>query len=684
MDRQTIGRYELKEQLGRGGMATVYRAYDPHFKRDVAIKLLAQQAGENLLIRQKFEAEARLIAALEHSAIVPVYDYGTHQGQPYLVLRLMLGGTLGDRLGQGSLTVAQTDLVLRRICGALDKAHGNHIIHRDLKPANILFDQEGMPYLADFGIARLTDVTQTTTVIGTPSYMAPEQALGQPLSPRTDVYQMGVVLFEMLTGVVPFKGENSTAVVYQHVHEPIPRLSSIAPHVPSYYQPVLDAAMAKRAEQRPATAGALYTLFQQAASANPHYEATWLDPHPAPMPTEIVAPPPKKQSVWLWAGLGGCLLLLLLVLVGGVGAGGWWLSQNSVGVVETNTAVAPMIVEVPVEVPVTSPPEVAIVTATFTPTSETPNNSLSADEPPTIPPSLTPVPPTITPIPPTPTTMARTASNQLGGGGGMMAFALSVSGQYDIFVAPLDDMRRLIQLTNHPANDFGPRWSPDGGKIVFHSYRDNNWEVYVMNADGTGQVNVTNHGRDDSFGSWSPDGQHLLFHSNRDGDFEIYRINVDGSGLQQLTFNDNQDDLNPTYSPDGSRILFHRRMGSHYQLFVMNGDGTVAQQLTNEPWHHEVGQWSPDGRQILFHGDEEGYTAVYLIPATGGTPRRLSPAGYESFYPMWSLDGEWVAYHGRVPDTENRDIFIINPQTNEERNLTNTSDREERMPAWQP
>lgn len=301
MTKQFIGRYEIKKELGRGGMATVFRAYDPRFDRDVAIKLLAQHAGADDLVRQKFEAEAQLIAALEHNSIVPVYDYGTHDNRPYLVLRLMTGGTLADQLARGALSIPQVDLILGRICAALDKAHSKHIIHRDLKPANILLDEEGLPYLADFGIARLVDVTQTKTIIGTPSYMAPEQALGQPLSPQTDVYQMGVVLFEMLTGVVPFQAETPTAVVYQHVHEPIPRLSQLAPHVPPYYQPVLDTAMAKQAAQRPASAGALHTLFQQAPHSYPS----------APKPAPATPKSRSKPAYGLW--LGGTLLALTLV-----------------------------------------------------------------------------------------------------------------------------------------------------------------------------------------------------------------------------------------------------------------------------------------------------------------------------------------------------------------------------------
>lgn len=687
-----ISRYEVKRAIGQGGMARVYLAHDPHFNRDVAIKVLTQRSMGNALIEQKFVAEAKLIAGLEHNAIVPVYDYGTHDEQPFLVMRLMTGKTLEDRLRQGALTLEQIELVLRRICSALDKAHSKHIVHRDLKPANILFDDGGMPYLADFGIARLTDATQTTTVIGTPSYMAPEQALGQPLDARTDVYQMGVVLFEMLTGQVPFKGEISTAVVYQHVHEPVPDLRQFSSQIPFYYQQVVEAAMAKQPFQRPATAGALYERFKNA----PYTQTAIYEPTVAGAtyePTEVLsqaeqkpseAAPASRNNLLIFGGVGALLLLLVLFL----GVGAWWLGQSS----EESDAVALFAPSATETHMVTAVSLIATERDTPTPTvpptlvAEEKNveeNTAVAEQPDPAPTSTILIEPTLPPTESIPPTAPPILTNNLGGGSGQMAFAANNNGNYDIFVAPLDDPRRLVQLTSHIANDFGPRYSPDGSKIAFHTYRDNNWEVYVMNSNGTGLSNLTRHGRDDTFASWSPDGSHLLFHSNRDGDFEIYRINVDGSGLQQITFN-NVDDLNPAYSPDGSQIAFHRRMSGDYQLFIMNADGTVARQITNEPYHHEAARWSPDGTQLVYMGNPGGVSTVFVMDVEGGSSRRLSPSGVESFYPEWSLDGEWVAFHGRVPNSENREIYIVNVQTGEERIIPNTNDVEERMPAWQP
>jgi serine/threonine-protein kinase len=197
MDKQ-IGRYEIRREIGRGGMATVYLAYDPRFRRQVAIKVLPRQFTHDPKYLARFEQEAQTIGALEHPAIVPVYDFGETNDAPYLVMRYMPGGSLRDFLKGEPLALEAVVPTLQRLAPALDNAHKLGIIHRDLKPANILFDEDGRPYLADFGIARLADFSQTISIAGTPAYMSPEQveARGQ-LDGCSDLYALGVMLFEM-------------------------------------------------------------------------------------------------------------------------------------------------------------------------------------------------------------------------------------------------------------------------------------------------------------------------------------------------------------------------------------------------------------------------------------------------------------------------------------------------------
>src|SRR5712692_6058381 len=206
-----IGRYTIQGELGRGGMASVYRAYDPSFKREVAIKILPREFLHEPTFRARFEREAQTIAALEHPAIVPVYDYGEEDGQPYIVMRLMAGGSLDERIERGPLSLQETLEILRTLAPALDRAHAMGIVHRDLKPANILFDADGNPHISDFGIAKLTQAnTQLsgTGMMGTPAYMSPEQARGdKQIDGRADLYALGAMLYHMLSGKRPFESD---------------------------------------------------------------------------------------------------------------------------------------------------------------------------------------------------------------------------------------------------------------------------------------------------------------------------------------------------------------------------------------------------------------------------------------------------------------------------------------------
>jgi serine/threonine protein kinase len=259
-----FGRYIIKEAIEQGGMANVFLAFDPLVEREVALKVLPRQLTVDTRFQERFKGEAKMIAGLEHPAIVPIYDFGEHEGQLYLVMRFMRGGTLTSRLQNGALSLTESQAILNRICSALDKAHQNKIIHRDLKPGNILFDEDGEAYLADFGIARLALGTQTTTIGGTLQYMAPEQAEGKPLDARTDVYQMGIVLFEMLTGDIPFQANTPAAMLYQHVHADIPSIHKFNPDLPPNIQTIIQRAMEKDREKRYATAGELATAYRKA------------------------------------------------------------------------------------------------------------------------------------------------------------------------------------------------------------------------------------------------------------------------------------------------------------------------------------------------------------------------------------------------------------------------------------
>ena len=269
MSPDKVGRYKIKSELGRGGMATVYRAYDPSFDREVAVKVLPREMVHNLVFRARFKRELKLIASLEHPAIVPVYDVGEEDdGRQYFVMRYMGGDSLSDWIKKGALSLQDTAIIIERLASALDYAHSKGIVHRDIKPDNVLFDETNHPYLTDFGIAKLTESAVSATgggTMGTPAYVSPEQAQGAKVDSRADIYGMGVMLYEMLTGKKPYDADSPMSVAVRHITEPIPDILHDRPELPIDVDIVIRTAMAKDKEDRYPTATELARALSRAA-----------------------------------------------------------------------------------------------------------------------------------------------------------------------------------------------------------------------------------------------------------------------------------------------------------------------------------------------------------------------------------------------------------------------------------
>ncbi len=281
-------------------MGTVYLADDPKMDRQVAIKVLHEHLTSPDA-RTRFLSEVKLLIRLEHAQIVPVYEYGEENNQPYLVMRYMSSGSLKDRLRIGPLPFHEVRAILEPIADALDFMHQQGYIHRDLKPGNILFDARGKAYLSDFGIARPTEQTSTfsATAIGTFAYMAPEQWQLRPLSPATDVYQLGVLTYELLTGHKPFFHPPDKDNLYgrymeSHLYQPVPSLRQYAPALPTYLDKVIQRALAKKPEERFPTAEAFVQALNKASHTSPN------------IPTSI-------RGTALWLGMGVLALCLLLL-----------------------------------------------------------------------------------------------------------------------------------------------------------------------------------------------------------------------------------------------------------------------------------------------------------------------------------------------------------------------------------
>jgi serine/threonine protein kinase len=248
------GHYHIVEQLGEGGMATVYKAHDTRLQRDVAIKVIRMEKGADEQFLKRFEREARALARLSHPNIVHVNDYGEQDGMPYVVMDYLPGGTLRQKMGQ-PLPYQEAAGLLAPIARALGFAHQMHIVHRDVKPPNILISQSGAPMLSDFGIAKMleeetSELTGTGVGIGTPEYMAPEQGKGINVDYRADIYALGVVFYELVTGRKPFRADTPMAVILKHMTEPLPRPRTFIPDLPDAVEKVIFKALAKRPEER--------------------------------------------------------------------------------------------------------------------------------------------------------------------------------------------------------------------------------------------------------------------------------------------------------------------------------------------------------------------------------------------------------------------------------------------------
>ena len=423
MQVEKFSRYEIREELGQGGMAAVYRAYDPLFEREVALKILKQELLDNVQLRDRFERETKIIAKLEHAAIVPVYDVGRDKKQLFFVMRYMAGGSLSERIQNKSMPLPEIAHLIHRIGGALDYAHNKGVIHRDLKPGNILFDEYNNAYISDFGIAKLSQASIRLTgsgIIGTPTYMSPEQAQGEEVDGRSDIYSLGVILFEMLSGKTPFEATTPLGMAFKHASDPVPHIRKINPNLPVGVEMVIEKVMAKDREQRYSSGIEFANDFSAALTENLNLVAS--TPPRAQINVDAMTTPAnatrrKHQPIprsWMF---GGFIMLVLAVI--------WGYSRVAASLNPTlETATATVASSAPTSIPteVILPTEITVPTEAIQPTPFDP------------------------------------------GIGGANKIALTAN--KDIFIMNMDGSDRL-QLTNTDQPKFDLQWLPGGTELLY-------------------------------------------------------------------------------------------------------------------------------------------------------------------------------------------------------------------------
>ncbi len=357
---EKIGRYIIKSELGRGGMATVYRAHDPSVDREIAIKVLPREMLHDPQFRSRFEREIKMVAALEHPSIVPIYDVGEEDGQPYFVMRYMTGGSLSDGIENGKFSIQDTARIIEKIAKGLAYSHRKGIVHRDLKPDNILFDDNGDPFISDFGVAKLTEASGGLTgsgVIGTPAYMSPEQAQGSDIDSRSDVYGLGVIVYQMLSGQQPYSADTPMGIVVKHITEPVPEILDLIPNLPHEVDNIIKTAMAKDKANRYATTVELAKALNMVAFGH-EGDITYSSN------TGLGNKIPGTSTTQFGRGKTGLIIVGIVLLVAVIG---FFLLRNQLLVPDqpTLTVTSPAPTEVPTLVTFTAEPTVEVPTPTL-------------------------------------------------------------------------------------------------------------------------------------------------------------------------------------------------------------------------------------------------------------------------------------------------------------------------------
>ncbi|OQY90403.1 MAG: hypothetical protein B6D38_03680 [Anaerolineae bacterium UTCFX1] len=658
------GRYTLIEKIKEGGMAMVYKARDTNLDRFVAVKLILPQRELSERFLARFKREAKSHARLSHPNIVTVFDYGEFEDKPYIVMEYIPDGTLKDLLGKPLLWQNAAQLIVV-IAEALAFAHAQGIIHRDVKPSNILMLGRRDPHLADFGIAKLIEGDEETAdltgagIVGTYKYMAPEQGVGKS-DERSDIYSLGVVFYQLVTGKLPFDADSDMAVMLKKNTEPLPPPRQYVPNLPLAVENVLIKALARDPKNRfkdmRKFSAALGRLLLNADAPRMLAE---------PLTDETISSTFEntgrtngftKKGTITWILSGGIVLICIVALLAGVLLFGKILSGT--GAAEDSpqtTDISPVATEPPLSSPT--------LASSFDPSSpiEPTSTSVTTELPL---PSLPEPTPTLVP------------SN-----GNLIAFNSRMAGNADIYIVGIDGTG-LTQLTTSTAHDLYPSWSPDGTQLVYQTNEGGDQEIAIINISSKRYHAITNNGCNDWGPVWSPDGDWIAFYSDCDGERNIYKMRTNGNDRVQLTFTSGSNSWLPSWSPDGRKITLSSNRSGKYYVYVMDADGGGEVQLAKGC----VSYYSPDGSQILYGVYCNDTGEFWLMNADGSNQRPITD-GVECKNATWSPDGKSIVFQlSKSTGDGPFQIYIMDLDDPDRSNWSLVTDYDVNgaAPVWQP
>ena len=631
-----LDRYEIVSVLGSGGMGEVYLAQDTRLKRQVALKLLPVQFTRDEDRARRFEQEAQAASALNHPNILTIHEVGQAGHSHFIATEFIAGQTLRQQLAKGKLGVQSAFDVVLQVASALVAAHAAGIVHRDIKPENVMVRPDGLVKVLDFGLAKLTEHQAATadaeasttiggtetdpgTVMGTAQYMSPEQARGLAVDARTDIFSLGSVLYEMITGRQPFEGATPADVIVSILTKDPAPASSFTPEVPVELDRIISKALAKDREERYQVISDFLLDVRQlkrrlrfeaelARAAEPGDEIASSGPTAAATgyshPTQSSDTELARATASIRSLVGATKrhkLRAVLILAGTLAAASLmlWLSLSGQR---------------------RAPPTTVARIVPFTTFSGT------ADQP-----AFSP-------------------------DGNQIAFVWDGDGEnLDVYVK-LIGAGTPLQLTTDPADDISPTWAPDGRHLAFLRRSASEDGIFIVPALGgperrlgRTESSLSRQGWAQCRMSWSPDGRFLAVVDQAtpaDG-YGIFLVSVEDGEKQRLTSAPpSSADFSPAFSPDGKTLAFIRSSGlSSEDIYLISAQGGTPRRLTADEGRITSLTWTADGREIVFPSNRGGGSSLWRVPISGGTPERVSVTGQNAYSPAISRQGDRLAYN---------------------------------------